>query len=926
MTIPPRSIRSLVAMTLCLACLAACLACLAAASTAPADENGDREKAAREAGDRQAAAVVAAASPGSKSSSSDTAASTTGSGTKLPPFADLFKDVKPIEGLIPLYRKDGKLYGELSAGNLNKDFIVLISIARGIGEGMLLGGMTWGFGDDWIWQFRKADDKIQIVRWNVRFTADKGSPEEKAVRLAYTDSVLFSLPVATKSPAGADVVDLSSVLMSDLPQISRVLKGFSFSRDKSSWAAVKGFKDNVEVEVAATYASSGTTRFDTVADSRGVTINVHYSISLLPETGYQPRLADDRVGYFLTVLKDYSKHSQTDRFVRYINRWDLRKADASADLSPPKKPIIFWLEKTVPFKYRKPIREGILEWNKAFEKIGFANAIEVRQQPDDADWDPEDINYNTFRWITSSAGLAMGPSRVNPTTGEILDADIIFDADFLRYWKENYEVFSPGGVIGRTGGPLDPDGDRHDLDRLPPHRWPQRQCLCNLSGGMARQLAFGSIALAAEGQPVSEQKLKELILQAIREAVMHEVGHTLGLRHNFKASTLLTLEEINDPEKTGQIGLAASVMDYLPINFAPKGRTQGDYFSSTIGPYDTWAVEYGYKSLGGGTDGETAELKKIAARCAEPALNYATDEDTRPLDPDPLANQFDLGSDPVEFARWRAELVGQLWPGLADRMTEEGEGYERVRRAFNILLSTHATSMSFAARFIGGVYVHRDHKGDPDGRPPFVVVEARRQREALELLQKEVFGTEAYQFPPELYNHLAPSKWSHWGVRSLDRVDYPVHEVILTWQDRILGQLLSSTTLSRLIDAELKVPPDQDAFTGAELLEELTAAIFRETEKLRGGKYTNRKPAIHSLRRSLQRRYLERLSLLAMGNVSAPEDCQTIAYAELEALEGRLKKVLSGKARLDSYTRAHLKESAGRIRKVLDAGLQLRTP
>ena len=138
-----------------------------------------------------------------------------------------------------------------------------------------------------------------------------------------------------------------------------VLPGFQFSPQKSTWAAVKGFDDNVELEVAATYASSGMREIDTVPDCRGVTINVHYSISKMPQTGYQPRLADDRVGYFLTVVKDFSSKSDHDRFVRYINRWDLQKADPSAELSPPKKPIVFWIEKTVPFKYRKPIRDGI---------------------------------------------------------------------------------------------------------------------------------------------------------------------------------------------------------------------------------------------------------------------------------------------------------------------------------------------------------------------------------------------------------------------------------------------------------------------------------------------------------------------------------------------------------------------------------------
>ncbi len=845
---------------------------------------------------------------------------------KHPPFATLLKDAKTTEGLIRLHRKDDKLYGELSSGHFDKDFIVAIAIARGIGEQPLLGGMTWGFGDDWLWQFRKRGEKIQIVRRNVRFTATKGSPEERAVRLAYTDSVLFSLPIVTKSPSGAYVVDLTPVFMSDLPQISQVLKGFSFSKDKSTWAAVKGFKDNIELQVAATYTSGGTKEFDTVADSRGVTINVHYSISRLPQTGYRPRLADDRVGYFLTVVKDFSKKLLPDHFVRYIDRWDLRKAEPAAEVSPPKTPIIFWLEKTVPFEYRKTIREASLEWNKAFQKAGYTNAIEVRQQPNDADWDPEDINYNTFRWITSSAGFAMGPTRVNPTTGQILDADIIFDADFLQYWKEEYEVATPAsaasqrkkgpGLICRNG----PEGASHKLNLVPFSR-------CTLSHGMARQFAFGSIVMAAEAKPVSKAQLKRLLMQGLKFTVMHEVGHTLGLRHNFKASTFLTLEEINDPKKTAATGLAASVMDYMPIHFAPKGKKQGDYYSTTIGPYDYWAIEYGYKSVSGGTsEAELPELKKIAARGAERALNYATDEDCRGVDPDPLANRFDLGKDPVRFARQQVELIKQLLPDLANRMTKDGEGYQRARRAFNILLANHGSAMYYTARFVGGLYVHRDHKGDPDARPPLVVVPPAKQREALALLEKEAFGQKAFEFPPELYNYLATSKWSHWGTEVNLRADYPVREIILIWQDRVLAHLLSSLTLSRIADSELKVPADQDAFTTAELIERLTKAVFSEIEKLDGGKYTNRKPAISSLRRGLQRRFLEHLSNLAMGNTLAPDDCQTVAYAELEALEARINGVLAGKAQLDSYTRAHLKETADRIRKVLDARLQLRRP
>lgn len=844
-------------------------------------------------------------------------------------YTNLIKDAKVQSGLFKLIQKDGRVYAELTPANLNKDYIIVTSIARGIGQGSLLGGMSWGFGDDWLWQFRKVDDKIHVVRRNIRFTAKKGTPEAKAVELAYTDSVLFALPIVAKSPGGGMVIDLDAIFMGDLPQIGQVLRGFSFTSSRSTWSVVKALRDNVELEVAATYASSGAMTLDTVPDSRGVTVNVHYSISALPNTGYQPRLADDRVGYFLTVIKDYSKQGEEDRFVRYINRWDLQKADPTAELSPPKQPIIFWLEKTVPFKYRKTIREGILEWNKAFEKAGFANAIEVRQQPDDADWEPEDINYNTFRWITSSAGFAMGPSRVNPITGQILDADIIFDADFLTFWKEEYEIFSPEKVAAMTGGPLTLEEYRQQMLTNPAGHRHHAGCACTYHSGLGRELAFGSTALFARAADAAQlaAERERMLMQGLKEVVMHEVGHTLGLRHNFKASTFLKLEDLNNPEVTSKTGLTASVMDYAPSYITPKGVKQGDYYSTTIGPYDMWAIEYGYKPLSGGTQGEVAELRKIASRAGEPGLDYATDEDTRGIDSDPLSNRFDLSADPIAYANQRAELIKELWPGLVERVTEEGDGYQRARRAFGVLLSNHGQAAWFVSRFIGGVYVHRDHRGDEKGRPPFKVVEAEKQRQALEFLEKQVFSVEPFDFPPELYNHLAASRWNHWGTLQRDRLDVPVHEVIGMWQDRILRQMLNTLTLTRLHDSELKVPADEDAFTVAELLDGLSGAIFSELNDIKEGEFTNRKPAIHSLRRNLQRNYLEQLSNLALGNTQAPRDCQAVAAAQLKDIDNRVKSLLKrNKVKLDTYSKVHLEEVSSRIEKVLDARIELARP
>lgn len=844
-----------------------------------------------------------------------------------PPHAAILKDAKTVTGLMTLHQKGQNLFIEMGPADYNSEFIVLISIARGIGQTPLLGGYSWGFGDDWVWSFRKIDDKVHVIRRNVRFRASKGTPEATAVGNAYTDSILFSLPVVAQGPKGGDLVDFTSVFMSDLPQISQVLSGFVFARDRSNWAEVKAFKDNVELEVAATYASGGQAEFDTVADSRGVTLNVHYSISRIPQTAYQPRLADDRVGYFLTVVKDFSKQSDRDQFMRYINRWHLEKPVGAGDgPTPPHQPIIFWIEKTVPFKYRATIRDGIAEWNKAFEAAGWLNAIEVRQQPDNADWDPEDINYNTFRWITSNAGFAMGPSRVNPYTGQILDADIIFDADFLTFWKQEFETLTAASVMG-----YDTDGEseetaaqktaRQFLARNP------HASQCMLRHGTSQQFAFGAAAVAAAAldPKVAAEMQEKLIMQGLKEVTMHEVGHTLGLRHNFKASKWRSLKDMNDPAKASE-PLVASVMDYSPANLVPKDWKQGDYYATKLGPYDIWAIQYGYSRFNGGTMGEVGDLKKLASRSGEPALQFATDEDTTASAPDPDTNRFDLGSDPLEYARTRAQLVAELIPGLVDRMVKDGDDYTQARRALSVLLSQQGQAMTFAARQIGGLSLSRSHKGDKDAKPPVSVIDPKLQRDALALVEQQVLSDKPYQFPPDLINKLAASNWNHWGVRQVARKDFSVHDVVLQWQDTVLSQLLSSNTLNRVHDAELRVAADQDVLTTAEVIERVTKAVFSEVDTVKEGDFNNRKPAISSLRRNLQRSYLRRLSNLALGKSSAPEDCQTIAFAELGSLNARIDQLLKSNVKLDSYSRAHLQETSSRIQKVLDARITVTGP
>jgi hypothetical protein len=414
---------------------------------------------------------------------------------------------------------------------------------------------------------------------------------------------------------------------------------------------------------------------------------------------------------------------------------------------------------------------------------------------------------------------------------------------------------------------------------------------------------------------------------------MHEVGHTLGLRHNFKGSAFRSLADINDVTKTAKAGASTSVMDYIPVNIVPKGRTQGDFYAARLGPYDVWAIEYGYKPIAAGSpEGERPELEKIAARSGEPALAYSTDEDTEGGDPDPLSNRFDLGSDPLEFARSRAELVAQVMPAIADRMTAKEKdgtapGYERVRQAFGVLLTTHGQAMYFASRLVGGLHVSRSHKGDANAPAPFRLVDAAQQRAAVELLEKEMFAAKPFTFPPDLLNQLASTRWLHWGADFSGRDDYPIHDVVLLWQDRVLGRLLDPLTLERLRDGELKVPVDQDAFTTAELFDRLTKAIMAEVDATGPGDYTPRKPAIASLRRGLQRAYVTRLAGIVMAGSADNPDAAALAAAELRSLAGRIGGLL-GKAdvKLDAPSKAHLEELQARITKVLDASLELPRP
>ena len=369
------------------------------------------------------------------------------SGSKFADFTKTTKGAQRYDGLFTLYHKNEHLYAEIKPELCNQMLLAPMAIARG----MASAGTPLNFGDEWILVFRRVGDTIQLVRKNVHYEAPDGTPLKKAVQQNFTDSVLMALPIVSINPGNqAALIDFADIFFTNFARLP--LGGLD--RSRTSWHKIKAFPQNVELQVEATFTGGSLGSLighgdDGVIDPRGVTLILHYSLAKRPEPGYTPRLADQRVGHFISATQDFGSTQLDTTFVRRINRWRLEKADSSAPLSPPKKQLIWWVEDTVPHEYRPFVEEGILEWNKAFQKIGFRNAIGVRWQNDRDEFDPEDINYCTFRWITTPYTFAMSGLRADPITGEMIDGDVIFDASWIRAWKEEYALL--------VGSPL-PEG------------------------------------------------------------------------------------------------------------------------------------------------------------------------------------------------------------------------------------------------------------------------------------------------------------------------------------------------------------------------------------------------------------------------------------------------------------------------------------
>lgn len=861
----------------------------------------------------------------------------------FPPFEKvtegLTKVVSVADGSAPLYdlyrdEKTSKLLAVLPANYEQQLLMIACTVTAGDPQAGVMGPTHYV-------KWERFDKQLALVApdFSVRTNGDKQAKD--SIEQLYTGRVLTSVPIVAMAPQNRPVIDLGMMATKD---VSKFFGGSAFGGYGPNLATVnpalakttkaKAFPKNIVVEFQAPKPDGQLVRFA-------------YSFGELTGTpGFKPRKADSKFGYFYNWYQDFGKTANREVTDRYINHWSLEKADPSLKLSPPKQPIVWYIENTTPVRFRRYVREGILLWNQAFAEVGIDNAIVVYQQDAatgaNMEKDPEDSRYNFFCWSASDQTYAIGPSRTNPLTGEILDADVVWHQGLTRSVRSMIENFSPA-LAEHAFGPetlawleehptwdprlrmVSPEQreailKERALKAMSPapaplsrsEAWAQSNMngsMCEIGSLLSLDLSLADAAFAADSVKPSSPDLlddlpEEFVGQMIRYISAHEVGHCLGLQHNMMASSIRSLKDINTAGFSGPT--IGSVMDYAAANINYKlGDVQGPYATPTVGPYDRWVIAYGY-----GPEDKMAELAK---RAGEPDLVFQS-QAAISFDADPRNNTWDLGSDNLQFAESRLALVQDVRGKLLDKVVKDGESWAYARRRYAALLGTHLQMLSIASRWVGGSYLNNDAKGDPGNRTPIEDIPPEKQRRALKLIIDNAFEDSAYGLTPDLVRHF--NKEYFYDPNAVGEIvqdaNFTIHDTIGGAQSFALTMLMNSTRLRRLYDNEFRASPSDNPLTMVEVVRTITDNVWRE--------YGTPGTQVSSLRRNLQREHLERLVTLALLEDSGSASLRaisTLARAELKRVDALAEAGMKGAN--DPYTKAHLDDARTRIARTLDA-------
>lgn len=909
-------------------------------------------------------------------------------------FSSMPPQMQKKDGLFPVYMdpRNGSVAMVIGKNQITtddaapKEFIYHYQIRNGLPQMRNETGRFMFFSR--VVDFRMKHGRIEVYSRQLRFKYDDDSPLKRGEGQNMSDALVAVLRVvATSDDGGSYLVDPRPLFLSQsLAPIFgvRVAGPYGGKKPFARVTDVRNFDENtsIRVELATTAGivpqrtgGVGLQNAPEMADNRNVLTEIQHTFLAMPdEEGFKPRMTDQRVGFFPEWVTNLTSKSVTP-YEDMARRWRLVKQDPTAEVSPPVKPITFWIENTTPLEFRDTIRDAALEWNKAFRAAGFENALEIKVQPDDADWDADDIRYNVLRWVASPTPsyLGSGPSFANPRTGETLGADIMLEYTVMRsyYWLDRLfakaeaqeaeaaeQSFSrlPRGRTGSLSNAVnmfgqlsdalrndgidlaallgaqtdhktfeDEDGRILDLveflraeDNLatgngPSPAWAKRVDALvsaghpdhldhdgevhahhhnashhNAAHHMHQQTMFGMMSMVAQGADPSE--IRKMIKESLYFLIIHEIGHTLGLAHNFQSSQLHSLDDIHNPALTREKGLIGSIMDYPMINIAGPGRTQGEYFPTTVGPYDIWAIKFGYTPVKDDPEAEKAWREELLGQSLDPELAFGHDVD-RFLGIDPRTEVFDLSSDPVGYHLERFALVDQLLTGLKDRYTVEGESWHALRQAYGALLGQDRRGATVLSRYIGGVKIERFVAGQSGGNLPFEPVSAEDQKKAMQGLARYIFAPTALSAPAQLYPFL----------QGQDRIflapiqDPKIHNVVLATQMTAVMQIMNPQRVMRIMDSSLY----GNEYALLDVMGDLTDALFKEDL---GG-------SVNTHRQLVQATFVRWLRSMVAGNLSKSYNDVAIAAA-LKTLKDINTMMAPGffginEAALDASTVAH---------------------
>ncbi len=840
--------------------------------------------------------------------------------TAARPFEEVIKGSTQQTGFVPVWRKDEKVWLEIATDRFDQPFNLSVNVSNSLGERGLYGSQM---GPNWMAQFRKiGSTQVQLIALNTAYVASSAAMKA-TIEQSFSHSLLGSAVIASAAhPTRKSVLIDASFLLSDMAGYSTQLEQafrapYGLDRGNSYFEKTRVTDDLTTLNTRIHFATAriaasplvpgpvpATPPPSTVPDPRSFFVGFVYSFSKLPDQAMAPRKTDPRLGHFFDLVTDLNSDLKSNPRLHYVNRWRLEKKEPTAAMSEPKEPIVYWLDKNIPVQYRAAVTAGILEWNKAFEKIGFKNAVLAKQQPDDADWDNLDARHASIRWFTGAdVGFARGPNHSDPRTGEILDADIamsdVFGRGSRRFIVEDVATLTSSAAAQKAKSWQ--AGSKHNLHAES----------CDYAHEAASEMDFALDLLEARGDLEPDSPEAEAFVQGvIKDTITHEVGHTLGLKHNFKGSTVVSRAQLQDAGFTETNGISGSVMDYNAYNLPVAGERKGSFNNSTIGPYDYWAIEYAYRELNPAT--EAADLERIASRSTEPLLAYADDADAgggRGNDGiDPLVNRFDLGDDPLAYYQKRLQLSRELWQRVQDRAPRAGEDALRQRRVLLSGFRQLSRSTELVGKYVGGMYTQRDQPG-PNQRAAYTPVEPVKQRDALQFLAKGLFASDSFKFKPQFLAGLTPdyNEWDRGGPVN-------IAGVVLQMQTVALDRLLSAGTASRLLDLPSYLTPanSRNIISLPEVYSTVQGSVWSE---LKGGVEIDR------MRRNLQREHLKRVqSLLTRGSASLPPDALSLVRMNATELQADLRRAAFN-ARLSIESRAHLQDSLSQITEALRASM-----